>query len=102
LPLYFTLNASGEPEPCYDVIAWGEWLEGADRTVARDRLSNGAEVSTVFLGLDHNFTASGPPVLWETMIFGGPRDGYCDRATSRAAALVNHAAALELARAAAG
>ena len=31
-------------------------------------------VSTVFLGLDHSF-GSGPPVLFETMIFGPARDG---------------------------
>jgi hypothetical protein len=29
-------------------------------------------VSTVFLGLDHNFLRTGPPVLFETMIFGVP------------------------------
>lgn len=31
---------------------------------------NGHRVSTVFLGLDHNYTGRGPPVLFETMIFG--------------------------------
>lgn len=29
-------------------------------------------ISTVFLGIDHNYSNAGPPVLWETMIFGGP------------------------------
>lgn len=28
-------------------------------------------VSTVFMGLDHNYGDSGPPILFETMIFGG-------------------------------
>lgn len=32
-------------------------------------------VSTVFLSLDHAM-GSGPPVLFETMIFGPPRDGH--------------------------
>lgn len=27
-------------------------------------------VSTVFLGIDHNFLRKGPPVLFETMVFG--------------------------------
>jgi hypothetical protein len=27
-------------------------------------------VSTVFLGLDHNFGMNGPPILFETMVFG--------------------------------
>lgn len=33
------------------------------------------EVSTVFLGLDHAFGRTARPVLFETMIFGGPEDG---------------------------
>lgn len=31
------------------------------------------DVSTVFLALDHNYFG-GPPLLFETMIFGGPED----------------------------
>ena len=31
-------------------------------------------VSTVFLGLDHNHSQEGPPILFETMIFGGEHD----------------------------
>lgn len=34
----------------------------------------GDYVSTVFLGIDHNHFGDGPPVLFETMIFGGPLD----------------------------
>ena len=30
------------------------------------------EVSTVFLGLDHNWSAEGPPIVFETLVFGGP------------------------------
>ena len=29
------------------------------------------EVSSVFLGIDHNFYGTGHPVLYETMVFGG-------------------------------
>jgi len=36
-------------------------------------------VSTVFLGLDHNFSGYGPPILFETMIFGGPYNTYQER-----------------------
>jgi hypothetical protein len=48
-------------------------------------------VSTVFLGLDHAFRG-GPPVLWETMVFGGVLDGEMDRYTSKAAAFAGHQA----------
>lgn len=53
-------------------------------------------ISTVFLGLDSNYMAVGPPVLWETMIFhaGTPRnlgDGHeCWRYAARDAALHGH------------
>lgn len=47
-------------------------------------------VSTVFLGLDHNFRAAGPPILWETLVFGGVLDGEMRRYASREAALLGH------------
>ena len=37
-----------------------------------------SEVSTVFLGLDHQF-GKGPPILWETMVFGGKHNHDQDR-----------------------
>jgi hypothetical protein len=38
-----------------------------------------ATISTVWLGLDHSFGADPKPLIFETMIFGGPHDGYCKR-----------------------
>lgn len=35
----------------------------------------GGFVSTVFLIFDHSYSRIGPPVLFETMVFGGPEDG---------------------------
>jgi hypothetical protein len=48
-----------------------------------------ANVSTVFLGLDHNF-GGGQPVLFETMVFGGEHDGYQSRACTYEEALAMH------------
>ena len=45
----------------------------ADRVVAKDQCGN-AKVSTVFLGVDYDFTGK-KPLLFETMVFGGPYDG---------------------------
>lgn len=39
-----------------------------------DDTVDGQRVSTVFLQLDHNWDPDGKPVLFETMIFGGPQD----------------------------
>src|SRR5258708_5583313 len=48
-------------------------------------------VSTVFLGLDHNW-GEGPPVLWETMVFGGEHDQMQERYSSYEDAAAGHAA----------
>lgn len=91
---YYILDADGEPVPCDNLEKFGRWFETAERRVCRDYDEGDEErkilVSTVFLGIDHNFTESGPPVLWETMVFGGPLDQEQDRYTSRDAAILGH------------
>lgn len=72
-----------------DLFKWGRWLQTADRAVAKDTHGE-VDVSTVFLGLDHSF-GQGPPVLWETMVFGGPLDGEQRRYTSEGEAKAGHA-----------
>jgi hypothetical protein len=102
--MHYLLTADGEPAPCDNIIVWAIWMESAahdnERTVARDVLPDGREVSTVFLGLDHNFSGAGDPVLWETMVFTRNADGELQgddmqRYTSRAAALEGHAAMID-------
>lgn len=55
------------------------WCE--PRHVAQTDLGPLGHVSTVWLGLDHGFSFvdGGPPVIFETMIFGGPLDQYQER-----------------------
>lgn len=100
----YILDEAGNPQPEPDLLKWGKWLETGNRRVKQDTLPNGVKVSTVFLGLDHSFRFGDdrftdlPPVLWETMIFGGPHDQYQDRYTSKEAALEGHEYALKLAK----
>jgi len=65
----FILNGK-RPEACGDTLKWGRWFETADRRVALTKVGEHFEVSTVFLGLDHSFSGTGPPILFETMAFG--------------------------------
>lgn len=51
-----------------DVLAWSRSRSHWQR-VAETTLPNHYWVSTVFLGLDHNFYDDGPPILFETMTF---------------------------------
>jgi len=55
-----------------DYLRWHAFFKQADkRRVALTHLGD-VKVSTMFLGVDHGFKDH--PVLWETMVFGGPRD----------------------------
>jgi hypothetical protein len=80
------------------LMEWARWFETAERHLGNDFLDEGVHVSTVFLGIDHNFGLNGPPLLFETMIFGGPHDQYQDRYATRDEALAGHAKAMRIAK----
>lgn len=60
------------PEP--DMLTWAQWHATADRRVALDEVLPDLIVSTVFLGIDHRVFNDGPPLLFETMVFGDYED----------------------------
>jgi hypothetical protein len=76
----YILDENKNPVLETDMLKWGTWMS----TISSRRVActfdpvNGSEISTVFLGLDHNY-GSGPPILWETMVFGGKLDKAQDR-----------------------
>jgi hypothetical protein len=81
---------------------WAQWFEAASRDgrrwVGKDRFGD-VLVSTVFLGLDHRFNETqGDPILFETMIFNGPHDGYQERYCTWDEAEAGHKKAVELAQ----
>lgn len=64
-----------------DTLIWARWFESADRRVARTEVPGGV-VSTVFLGLDHNFSLKGAPLLFESMAFLDGDDADCERCST--------------------
>ena len=85
------------PVLCDDTERWGRMFKDSGRQVAGEKVKD-AEISTVFLGIDHRFSGTGAPLLFETMIFGGEHDQYQERCSTweeaeamhkRAVALVN-------------
>lgn len=78
-----------------DLMKWGKWMSSSEKHLYKDEL-NGSFVSTIFLGLDHNYLGSGPPVLFETMIFSGIFDGYQKRCSTFKEAKLEHQKALNL------
>lgn len=80
--------------PCQDAVEWAMWFETATRRVKETQIGR-VWVSTIFLGLDHNFAcvfgdplggeADHLPHLFETMAFDGRSEDklgpelYCNR-----------------------
>lgn len=76
------------PKPVDDILEWAQWFESADRHVKQTVIGE-VRISTVFLGKDHSYNGR-HPVLFETMIFGGEYDQYCDRYRTWAGAEHGH------------
>ena len=78
------------------MLEWAEWSEKdrENKRVALTKVDEHTEVSTVFLGLDHNFSESGPPLIFETMVFGGVMGEECDRYSTWDQAVAGHEAML--------
>jgi hypothetical protein len=80
---------------------WAWLFDDADyKRVARGELRFAADgatvnVSTVWIGLNHNW-ADGPPHIFETMIFGGPHDTRFWRWSSEEDARAGHDAVVAM------
>ncbi len=98
------------------VITLEEWVALVDRVVEdlragvpdaeRYKVVGRTEVadslvSTVWLGTDYNAADDGPPIIFETMIFGGPLDQMTWRYATEAQAKAGHVAAVAEAESAA-
>ena len=84
-------------------LKWAKWFKANDRTVKKTRLEvteekrftmkekklGFVEVSTVFLGIDHNHFG-GEPLLFETMIFGGENEYEMTRCSTWEEAEAQH------------
>ncbi|MBK3333517.1 hypothetical protein [Burkholderia pseudomallei] len=62
-----------EPRRASSVLEWMHWYANADRTVALTRIDE-MDVSTVFIGIDHEYSPhgvryDGEPMLFETAVF---------------------------------
>ncbi len=69
--MFYFLNEDKTYRPC-ESDEWSTQFENIDRAV-RDDIIGGVRVSTVWLGVDHNFYG-GSPLLFETMVFSTPKD----------------------------
>lgn len=97
MPRYYVLNPDHSVRPVDNTEEWFECFSSPDRVVAQTYIL-GVQISTVFIGLNHRFFGHGPPLLFETMIFGGPLDQSQWRYSSWDDAITGHAAAVRKVR----
>jgi hypothetical protein len=91
--LYY--DRAGNPIKFWD---WAAKMEmGFDRIVEQTVLvegENAVTVSTIWIGLDMNWLR-GPPMIFETMVFGGPTDLEGRRYSTEEEARAGHAQMVE-------
>lgn len=74
---WYILDALGNPQPVAGLSEWAMWQACHERHVAITEIGD-SQISTVFLGWNHDFLG-GPPLLWETIVFGGKLNGEMKR-----------------------
>lgn len=79
------------PIPCDDLIKWGKWFNQSHKRRVRSTYINNLWISTVFLGIDHQW-GDGPPLLFETMLFNQHEEepAFTARCTTWREALRQH------------
>jgi hypothetical protein len=76
--MYYKLNEDKSISPCTGE-EWADQFEKENRHVADEEFM-GKRISTVWSGLDHDYSNIGPPLLFETMVFDkSGNDIYCKR-----------------------
>ena len=82
--------------PCKNIYDWAFLGKTAERhKQIADTYLYECRISTVFLGINHSYSNDGPPLLFETMIFGGKHDGLQCRCSTYLQAERGHAIIVE-------
>jgi hypothetical protein len=85
-------DRNGKP---MSLTEWAQAFDAEDRHIGYTNVGK-YEVSTVWLGLDHNWTEGGPPLIFETMVFNRRAtknrfsELYCARYRSEREAKAGH------------
>ena len=88
-------------DPDGNPITMEEWVTyGKEHKIVAKDVIGYYRVSTVWLGLNHAYSADDPPLIFETMIFPQTAEGtdfneeYCERYSTREEALRGHERAI--------
>lgn len=87
MAIYY-IECDGQMVPA-DLMEWGIWFDNSEaRRVAITHIDD-VNVTTVGVGLNYQF-GDGPPLLYETTVFGGTLDEEQARYTTREEAVKGH------------
>lgn len=91
---HYVLDEDNNPVRERDLVRWALRFSGADNTIKYSTVlfitGGAANLSTIFLGLDFSMNDTGPPILYETMVFGGELDQQGQRYSTLQEALDGH------------
>lgn len=79
--IWYKLNDDGTTSPC--------GVSEINHQHINETYIGDMRVSTVFMSLDHEW-GDGPPILFETMVFGGPLDQAQERYSTKQEAIEGH------------
>lgn len=91
---FYRLDENKKAIPC-ELHEWANNFENDENRIIMQEDIGPIKCSTVFLGLDHSYK-DGPPLIFETMIFGGEHDDYQTRCSTYEEALEMHKVAINL------
>jgi hypothetical protein len=85
----YILDDEGNPIKEPDSLKWETWFENnlEKCVVALGRLPNRIAISTIFMGVDYDHKT---PLLFETMVFGGPHNGWSKKYATLKEAQAGH------------
>jgi hypothetical protein len=92
--MWYVLDENHEPVPEPDSLKGAEFFNSTKRIVLQHEVED-SFVSTVFLCINHGF-GDGPPVLFETLVQGGPLDDHMERYHTWSEAVAGHMSILRI------
>jgi hypothetical protein len=94
----YVLDENEQPVECPVLEDWLRWIEHRDTQVEKTQINDDVFVSTIFLTINHRHAGDGPPIVFETMVFGGKLDGVQKRYCTVEDARKGHWDTVELAK----
>jgi hypothetical protein len=97
--LYF--NKEGEPisQEGWEAVMFTDYQIVRKTSIWDALFTPIIEVSTVWLGMKHNWSGEGPPIIFETMVFGSKEfEDYQWRYATEAEAIAGHEEVVKLVR----